>query len=128
MNELGFQIPDLTDVPDLKPVEEGEYELKIERAKNIKNRDETRDAIMLVCKIQGEENAEDVIHTLWMPNSMDDPNKANTMLRMMKEFIVAIGLDPSGLELSDFEGLEFSARLKITEFDGRTRNEIARVV
>ena len=128
MEDLGFSIPDLSDVPDLKPLEEGEYELQVEKVKMIKNRDETRSAIMLICDVVGEDDAEDVIHSIWLPSSMDDPDKAMIMKRMLKEFVVAVGLDPDGLEPSHFEGLNFSAKLKLTEFDGRQRNEIARVL
>lgn len=133
---MGFVIPDLTDIPDRCLVDEGEYDLVISKVKPSQNSDGTRKCLMLVCDIVGydevDENGnalepEPVFHKLWMPNASDDKTKAQTMLRMMKEFIVAVGVDPDGVQPDDLVGVEFSALIKIDEYNGLRSHQIHKV-
>ena len=94
--------------------------------------------------IDGEDNADNLFHTLWYGNYKDyqgdDDEKNNTMWRMVKDFIRALGLDPDQeTDESDLVGLEFSAELSFndgmsTDDDGNPikvgnpRNEIVRIV
>lgn len=125
-----MRIPDLSDIPDLRPVApNSEYDLRIARAKETKSQKTGREGILLICEIVGEENAENLMHTLWMPMEGDEPHKAQTMWRMIKEFLNAIGLPTDGVDTSDFEGMEFSAILGLEQdLSGRERNTIQRVV
>lgn len=124
-----MRIPDLSNIPDVGPVPEGEYQLKIRKAKDHVSDNTGRHGLMLICQILGETNASSVFHTLWYPFETEDDDKQTVMWRMVKEFIEAIGLDASASpEAKDFEGIEFSAKLRLnTEMD-RPRNEIERVV
>jgi hypothetical protein len=63
-----------------------------------------------------------------MGSDSDDKEKYDGMMRRVKEFIVAVGLDPNEIETNDFAGVEFTALLKIKNFNGEDSNEIARVV
>lgn len=123
-----MRIPNLDQIADLTVMPEGEYDIKVISAKDIKNKEQTRSAIMLNCKIIGEENAKPVFHALWMGNNSDDKEKYDGMMRRVKEFIVAVGLDLNEIETNDFAGVEFTALLKIKNFNGEDSNEIARVV
>jgi hypothetical protein len=124
-----MRIPDLSDIPELGPVApDTEYDLRIVGAKNIQSKRTGREAALFICEILGEENAENVLHSLWLPMESDDASKQKTMWRMVKEFLSAVGLPTDGFELEDAIGTEFSAILSLGEDDkGRKRNEILRV-
>lgn len=108
-------IPSLSEIPDLEPVEGGrEYDMRITAAKATKSKRTEREGAMLICSFVDEENAQNLIHTLWFGNSEnytdDDEDKSTKMWRQVKDFIRALGLDPDQeLEISDFKGLEFTA-------------------
>lgn len=123
-----MRIPDLSDIPSLEPVPAGEYDLRVISAKDVKSDRTGREGIMLICEVTGEENAQNVFHRIWLPMEKDDQNKKDTMWRMVKEFLEALGLDAGEVETSDFEGLQFSAQLSLTKDNkGRDINEIVRV-
>ena len=137
-------IPNLSDIKDKAPVEAGEYDLRISKVKETKSNRTGRYGCMLICEIDGEDNADNLFHTLWYGNYKDyqgdDEDKNNTMWRMVKDFIRALGLDPDQeTDESDLVGLEFSAELSFndgmsTDDDGNPikvgnpRNEIVRIV
>lgn len=123
-----MKIPNLSDIPDLGPVEKGEYDLYVRKAKDTKSNNTNREGLLLIIDIQDVENAEPIMHSIWFPNNNDDEDTTGTMWRMIKEFITKIGLDPSDEnENSDFEGLSFSAQLDLDTYNGKTRNVITRV-
>ena len=137
-------IPNLSDIPDKKPVESGEYDLRIFKAKEIKSKNTGRYGCQLIIQIDGEDNASDIFHTLWYGNYKDfqgdDEEKSNTMWRMVKEFLRALGIDPEEeTEEDDLVSLEFTAEIGFndgmdTDDDGNPikvgppKNEILRVV
>jgi len=137
-------IPNLSDIPDRKPVEGGEYDLRITKAKETKSNRTGRYGCMLIIDIDGEDNADTIFHTLWYGNykdfKEDDDEKSNMMWRMVKDFIRALGLDPEDeTDESDLVGLEFTADVGFndgmdTDDDGnpirvgQPRNEINRIV
>lgn len=124
-----MRIPDLSNIPELAPVApDTEYDLKIASAKSVTSQKTGREGIMFICEITGEENAEPIFHRLWLPMEGDDDKKQQTMWRMIKEFLAAVGLPTDGFEIEDAVGTEFSAILSLTPDDkGRKRNEILRV-
>lgn len=137
-------IPNLSDIPDKSPVEAGEYDLRITKAKETKSKNTGRYGCQIIAQIDGEDNASNVFHNLWYGNFKDyqgdDKEKSNTMWRMVKDFLRALGLDPEDeTDESDLVGLEFTAELGYndgmdTDDDGNPikvgnpRNEILRVV
>lgn len=137
-------IPNLSDIPDKSPVEAGEYDLRITKAKETKSKNTGRYGCQIIAQIDGEDNASNVFHNLWYGNFKDyqgdDKEKSNTMWRMVKDFLRALGLDPEEeTDESDLVGLEFTAELGYndgmdTDDDGNPikvgnpRNEILRVV
>jgi len=136
-------IPNLADIPDKKPVEAGEYDLRITKVKETKSQRTGRYGCMLIIEIDGEDNANTIFHTLWYGNYKDfqgdDEDKNNTMWRMVKDFLTSLGLDPNEeTDESDLVGLEFSADVAYSDgMDtddegnairvGQPRNEILRV-
>ncbi len=123
-----MKIPSLSDIPDLGPVEAGEYDLYVRKAKDTESNDGSRKGMMLVCDITDAENSEPLFHSIWLPNASDDEDKSATMWRMIKEQISAMGLDPSDEnENSDFEGLQFSALLAVETYQGKVKNVIVRI-
>ena len=122
--------PDTSEIPELKPVEPGEYDLRVIKAKETESRNTHRKGVMLVCEIIGEDNAENIIDTMWLPMESDDESKAQTMLRMLKERLLALGLPDDGtVELEDFADLNFTALLDYEEQEGqRPRNNIKKII
>lgn len=123
-----MRLPDLSEIPDLTTVEEDIYHLMIKKAKDSKSTKTGREYIMLIVEFVDIDNTIDIIHNLWLPQESDDPSKAQTMGRMLKEFIVALNLDPAGVETEDFEGVEFDALVGIEDYEGTTRNVIKRII
>ncbi len=136
-------IPNLADIPDKKPVEAGEYDLRITKVKETKSNRTGRYGCMMLMEVDGEDNADIIFHTLWYGNykdfQNDDEDKNNMMWRMVKDFLAALGLDPNEeTDESDLLGLEFAADLGYSdgmgEDDegntikvGQPRNEILRI-
>jgi len=137
-------IPNLSDIPDKKPVEGGEYDLRISKVRETKSKNTGRYGCQLIIQIDGEDTASDIFHTLWYGNykdfQNDDKEKNNLMWRMVKEFLRSVGLDPEEeTDEDDLVGLEFTAELGYTDgMDtdddgnpvrlGQPKNEILRVV
>jgi len=137
-------IPNLSDIPDKKPVEAGEYDLRISKVKETKSNKTGRYGCMLIIDFDGEDTAQPIFHTMWYGNYKDfqgdDADKNNTMWRMVKDFLRALGLDPEEeTDESDLVGLEFTAEVGFndgmdTDDDGKPirvgppKNEILRVV
>ena len=118
----------LSDIPESGPVEPGEYDLRIVQAKE-QSYNSGAKAILLICEVLDNDNADDIFHKLWLPTDTDTEKKAATKLRMIKEFLDAIGLNPDDVQdPGDFVGIEFTAKLKIDEYEGQRRNEVERVV
>lgn len=121
-----MKIKSLSDIPDLAPVEPGEYDLYIRQVKDTVSKKTGRKGIMFIIDIQGVDNALSIVHSIWPPNEADDEDKAETMWRMIKEFITALGLDPNEEnENSDFEGLNFTAMVTFdAEFNANKLGKI----
>lgn len=137
-------IPSLKEIPDKSPVEPGEYDLRIIKAKETKSNRTGRYGCMLIIEVDSEDNAETIFHTLWYGNykdyQKDDEKKNAIMWRMVKDFLRALGLDPEQeTDESDLVGLEFTAMLTYNDGMsinddgkpiklGQPRNEIAQVL
>lgn len=121
-----MQLPDLSNIPELKPVEPGEYDLRIKKA--IDKTSNGRKMIVLAIDIIDHPEAETIFHNLTLPKETDDEDKAAVMNRMVRDFIVAIGLDPASTTTEDFNGIEFTAILKIDTYEERESNKIARII
>lgn len=124
-----MKIPSLKDIPDLGPVEQGEYDLVVRTVKDDKSEKTGREGMQLIIDILDVENTLPIFHTVWFPdNDKDDEAKIEVMWRMIKEFITALGFDPDEeYENEDFVGTTFTALLGVKEYNGRVTNEIIKV-
>jgi len=127
-------IKNLSSLPELTLMPEAEYNFRIVRALRSKPAKTGRNGLMLVHKFIDEDNAIDLIETLWFGN--DDPNdpnapegfipytgdddaKSDLMWRMVQDRLKAWDMNTDGdLEPEDFIGIEFSAHVVI-EDDGQ---------
>jgi len=118
----------LPELPELSVLPEGEYDLRVIQANEVTSKKTGRTGIMLTLEVIGEETAEEVSHGLWNPMEDDTSRTARMMVEMIKEFVNGVGLDLDSVELEDFMDLEFTALLKVGEYNGKEQNEIARIV
>lgn len=133
-------IPNLSEVRDLEPVPGGkERELRIIRAVETTSKTTGRNGVLFVIDIVDEDNATDIMHTVWFGNNPafgkykaftgDDESKSNDMWRRVKDFIRAIGLDPDEeIDNEDFVDLEFRAIVELEEDEEYgDRNALGRI-
>lgn len=123
-----MNIPNLSEIPELKIADPGEYGVRVTKAMEGSSTNTGRGNITLICEITDDDGYETIFHKFWLPMDGDDSGKARTMLRMLKEFVKAVGLHEDGLEVSDFVGCEFQALVTIDEYEGQRRNEIKKVL
>ena len=133
-------IPNLSTIKDLAPVQTGEYDLRIIKAQNTTGKKTGRNGILCVIDIVGEDNASNIMHTLWFGNdgkyTKDDDDKSDKMWRMVKDFLGAIGLNRDGeVELDEFTDLSFTAEVIYndgTDEDGNPeyppKNELGKIL
>jgi len=121
-------IKDLSSIPDLAPVVDGEYDIRVKKVNKVESKKTPgRFGIQLICEVVDEPEAETLFHTLWLPYDGDEEETANTMWRMIKDFTTPLGLS-GDLDLEDFEDLQFTAFLKYTDDpEYGIKNEIGRV-
>lgn len=123
-----MKIPNLSEIPDLTVVPEGEYDLRIMSVKD-KTSNKGRAGTQFVCKILDQENAQNLLHSIWYPAESDDADKKELMWRMVKEFLVSLGVDVTEeFDVEELKGTEFTALLKVDSYGGNERNEIVRIV
>ena len=125
-------IGNLSDIPELGPVAEGEYDLRITSAKE-KKYDSGATCINLGCEVIGEDNADTVWHKLWLPTNADDQSKQVKKLRQIKDFMQALGMDiNAGVEdAREFVGQQFTAKLSLVphfQDTDKMVNEVERVL
>ena len=96
----------------MAPVEDGEFDLRITHAME-KDYDSGAKALLLFIEIVGEDNADDIVHSLWLPTDLDTPKKARNKLLKVKEFMEAAGMDTSmETDPEDFKDMSLTAMLK----------------
>lgn len=124
-----MQIPDLSDIPEPEVVAEGEYNLKIVSAQDTVSGNTGREGIKMVIHNLDMDNAVPIFHSIWMPMEGDDDTKANTMWRMIKEFLTGLGLNPGNISTEELQGLEFTGLVGIqrNDYTGNDENTLKRV-
>jgi len=133
-------IPNLSTIKDLAPVTEGEYDLRIIKAKDTHSDKTGRNGILCIIEVIGEDLASNIMHTMWFGNDGiykgDDAEKSDLMWRMVKDFLGAIGLSRDGeVELDEFTDINFCANVTYNDGcddDGKQvyapKNEIGRIL
>lgn len=124
-----MQIPNLSDIPDLEPVSEDEYNLKIVSAQDTISGNTGREGIKMVIYNLDKDNALPIFHSIWLPMEGDDDTKAQTMWRMIKEFLISLGLNPGDISTEELQGIEFTGLvgLQKNNLSGADENVLKRV-
>lgn len=125
----------LNEVPDLTPVEPGEYRLTITSASYKEGREKGTPMVALSMDIDELEDSQTVFHNLILPTDDDEVKKGKTKRRMIKDFCDAFSINydtmQSAVEDDDYDALveeSGSAILVQDEFEGRVRNNVKRFV
>lgn len=124
-------IKNLADLPEMILMPDGEYNMRIIRALRSKPAKTGRNGLMLVHSFIDEDNAVDMIETLYfgnddpndpdapegfVPYTGDDDSKSDLMWRMIQDRLKAWDMSADGdLEPEDFVGIEFSAYVVIED-------------
>jgi len=123
-----MNIPDLSEIPDLEPAPEGEYNLKIVSCRETTSGNTGREGYKMVIHNQDGDNFLPIFHSIWFPMESDDDSKVATMWRMVKEFLTSIGLPPGDVGPEDIQGMEFTGMIGIRNNDlsGQPENHLIR--
>lgn len=131
-NEIQITIPSLTDVPELGPVPDGEYTLRvagvINKMTSGDNGKPQRPYFNIMLEVVGEDSAEMVFHSLFMPLPSDMDNVAIRMLNDLKKFVKACDGNTDAPDPDEWLNAEFDAYLVQKEFNNRVSNEIKNYV
>ena len=123
----------LDDIPDQKPVEDGEYQLTITSAKYKESQEKGTPMIAISMNIEDHEDASTVFHNIILP--VEDDPKANGKLRMIKQFCDAFSISQDTLkqciaeeEYEAIVGESGYAILNQEEYQGQVNNRVKRFV
>lgn len=124
-----FLDTNLAEIPDLAPVEPGEYELTLIKAETKSGVGKTSGkpykAINCVYDVVGEPEAETIFHMLFFPADDADEKQKIRSYGDIKKWIIAHGFDPSDdFGYEDMHGSVCSVLLTIEEYEGRGSNKI----
>lgn len=121
---MGFLDQNLADVPEIKPVDDGTYELEVTYAdvRESKNEELPDDAqnIFVSYQIVGEPTAENVLQYMSLPNSGDDDRGKMRKLNRIREWCDWLGVP------YDWDTVEMDGRQRITEAENLRGNAVLR--
>ena len=126
MSFIELPISDMDDIQESQPVPEGEYNLVISEAKEKQNESGELKGIMVICEIQGMENASNVFHNISLPLPGDESDKINNKLKFIKRFVQHFKIPVKGnqLNVQDFLGKTARCMLTQEEYNGSVSNKI----
>ncbi len=126
MSFIDLPINDIEDIKEDQPVPEGEYTLVISDAKEKQNESGEIKGILVICEIQGMDNAANVLHNISLPLPGDDPDKVTNKLKFIKRFIQLFKIPVKGnqLNIQEFLGKTAKAMLTQEEYQGTISNKI----
>jgi hypothetical protein len=116
----------IDEVKEDQPVPEGEYNLVISDVKEKNNEDGSLKSLLVICEIQGQEGAANVLHNISMPQPADDPEKISFKMKFIKRFVQLFKVKTDGgkLNLSAFPGCTAKCFLTQEEYNGTVSNKI----
>jgi hypothetical protein len=126
MSFIELPITDLDEIVEEQCVPEGTYSLVIADCKEKTNESGDIKGLMILCEIQGMDNAAKVFHNMALPLSGDDSDKINNKLKFIKRFLQLFKIAIKGNQLNpqDFLGKTASCQLKQEEYNGTISNKI----
>ncbi len=117
----------LEDIKEDQPVPEGEYTLVIEdvKPKSVEGSDVIK-GLLVICTIEGHDNAANVLHNISFPMPEDDATKVSNKAKFIKRFTQLFNIPtPQGkLDLAMFAGKRAKAYLTQEEYQGTISNKI----
>lgn len=126
MSFIELPISDLDDVKEDQIVPEGEYTLVISDAKERTNDDGAIKGLLVICEIQGMQNASNVLHNISFPLPGDESDKINNKLKFIKRFIQLFKIPVKGNQINpqDFLGKSAKCMLKQESYNDTVSNKI----
>ena len=126
MSFIELPINDLDEIKEDQIVPEGAYNLIIGDCKEKTDDSGNIKGLMVICEIQGMENAAKVFHNISLPLPGDDSDKINNKMKFIKRFVQLFKIPVKGNRLNpqDFLGKTANAMLKQEEYNGSVSNKI----
>lgn len=126
MSFIDLPINDIDDIQEDQPVPEGEYQLVISDCKERTNESGELKGLLIICEIEGQTGAANVLHNMALPLPGDDPEKLNNKLKFIKRFVSLFNIPVRGGQLNpqDFLGKRAKAYLVQDTYQDTVSNKI----
>ena len=126
MSFIDLPIDDMEHIVEDQPVPEGEYTLVVSDCKERNNESGELKGLLVICEIEGQTNAANVLHNISLPLPGDEAEKVSNKLKFLKRFMQLFGIAAKGNQLNpqDFLGKRAKAFLTQEEYQGAVSNRI----
>lgn len=126
MSFIDLPIDDMDQIVEDPPVPEGEYTLVVSDCKERNNESGELKGLLVICEIEGQTNAANVLHNISLPLPGDEAEKVSNKLKFLKRFMQLFGIAAKGNQLNpqDFLGKRAKAFLTQEEYQGAVSNRI----
>lgn len=126
MSFIDLPINDIDDIQEDQPVPEGEYNLVILDCKERSDESGQLKGLLVICEIEGQSGAANVLHNVSLPLPGDEPEKVTNKLKFIKRFVQLFKIDIKGGKLNpqDFLGKRAKTFLTQEEYNGTISNKI----
>jgi len=126
MSFIDLPIDDMDQIVEDQPVPEGEYTLVVADCKERNNESGELKGLLVICEIEGQTNAANVLHNISLPLPGDEAEKISNKLKFLKRFMQMFGIAAKGNQLNpqDFLGKRAKAFLTQEEYQGTVSNRI----
>ena len=126
MSFIDLPIDDMEHIVEDQPVPEGEYTLVVSDCKERNNESGELKGLLVICEIEGQTNAANVLHNISLPLPGDEAEKISNKLKFLKRFMQLFGIAAKGNQLNpqDFLGKRAKAFLTQEEYQGAVSNRI----
>ncbi len=119
---------DLNEDYEDKPVPEGEYDLRIIKATDRRNKADTGDITEIIMSVEGDEGvgAANIFHYLTYPSDDDDSARSRMRMRFLTLFLKMFGVpfESNGFNTEDLVGCTATGLLTQEEYEGRVSNKL----
>lgn len=126
MSFIDLPIDDMDQIVEDQPVPEGQYTLVVSDCKERNNESGELKGLLVICEIEGQTNAANVLHNISLPLPGDEAEKVSNKLKFLKRFMQLFGIAAKGNQLNpqDFLGKRAKAFLTQEEYQGAVSNRI----
>lgn len=126
MSFIELPIENLDEIQEDQIVPEGEYNLVISDCKERADESGNLKGLLVICEIQGMENAANVLHNIALPIAGEESTKTSNKLKFIKRFVQLFKIPVKGNQLNpqDFLGKSAKAMLKQESYNDTISNKI----